>query len=570
MQRVAIAVLMMAVMTACGGGGGDGATAPTPPPANVGVATVTVSLSPAQITVGATASATAELRSSAGAVLAGRPVDWSSSAPAIAAVNSAGVVSAIAAGSATITATSEGKSGSASITVAPAPVATVQVTLALPSLTLGTATTASAVLRDERGATLTGRAVAWNSSSPAAATVDNNGAITTLAVGTTVITASSEGKSATALLTVLPVPVATITVTAPQSSLTVGSSTQATAVTRSANGQVLTDRAITWSSSAPSVASVSSTGVIQAIAPGAVTVSATSEGRTATLAVTVLAPVPAVVDISPATVTLAPSQTASLTATVRDASGNVLTGQSVSWSTTNPTVATVSASGVVTGVLAGTALITATAGGKTGLASVTVQSAVVAAVSLNFSSTTIVAGDIRVLIATARDAANNVLAGRTVSWTSSNLTIVDGYVFGDTAVITGLRSGSATITATIDGRSASAFVNVLAPTSSICTTIAGASVYGDDNEYLGRFTNTFDSQSVLNEFGAYGSPYRSTSTNNTYGTYGSPYSSLSARNPYASRPPRIIKNGVFLAYYTTNSSRTPGVSPAYAMTCSFP
>ena len=569
MQRVAIAVLMMAVMTACGGGG-DGTTAPTPPPVNVGVATVTVSLSPAQITVGTTATATAELRSSAGAVLAGRPVEWSSSAPAIASVNSAGVVSAIAAGSATITATSEGRSGSASLTVIPAPVATVQVTLALPTLTLGTASTANAVLRDERGATLTGRAVAWSSSSPAVATVDNSGAITTLAVGITVITATSEGKSATALLTVLPVPVATITVTAPQSSLTVGSSTQAAAVARSASGQVLTDRVITWSSSAPSVASVSSTGVILAIAPGAVTVSATSEGRTATLAVSVLAPAPAVVDISPATVTLAPSQTASLSATVRDASGNVMTGQSVSWGTTSPIVATVSASGVVTGVTSGTATITATAGGKTGFATVTVQSAVVAAVSLNFSSATIAAGDIRVLIATARDAANNVLAGRTVSWTSSNLTIVDGYVYGDTAVITGLRSGSATITATIDGRSASAFVNVLAPTSSICTTIAGASVYGDDNEYLGRFTNKFDSQSVLNEFGAYGSPYRSTSTNNTFGTYGSPYSSLSARNPYASRPPRIIKNGVFLAYYTTNSSRTPAVSPAYALTCPFP
>ena len=69
---------------------------------------------------------------------------------------------------------------------------------------------------------------------------------------------------------------------------------------------------------------------------------------------------------------------------------------------------------------------------------------------------------------------------------------------------------------------------------------------------------------------ACGDQFRSTSTNNSYGTYGSPYSSLSARNPYASRPPRIIKNGTFLGYYTTNSTKTPGVSPAYALTCSFP
>jgi uncharacterized protein YjdB len=570
MHRVLLAVSALVFLGACGGGGGDGTTSPTPPPASTGVASVSVALSATQITVGGAATATAELRTSAGAVVAGRAVSWTSSTPTVAAVNDAGTITALAAGSATITATSEGKSGAASLTVIPAPVATMQVTLALPSLTLGTTTTASAVLRDERGATLTGRAVAWSSSAPAVATVDIGGAITTLAVGATVITATSEGKSASATLTVTPVPVATVSVAIPQSSLTVGSSTQVTATVRSANGQVLTDRVITLSSSAPNVASVSSAGVVLAIAPGTATISATSEGRLATVAVTVLAPTPAVVQISPTSVTLSPSQTASLTATVRDASGNVMTGQPVLWSSSNTSVATVTQTGVVTGVATGVVSVTATSGGRSAAATVTVQPAIVAAVALNYVTTTIVPGDVRVLIATARDAANNVVSGRAVTWTSSNLTVVDGYVYGDTAVITGLKSGSSTITATIDGRSASAVVNVVASTSSICTTIAGASIYGDDNEYLGRFTNQYDSQSVLNEYGAYGSPYRSTSTNNTYGTYGSPYSSLSARNPYASRPPRIIKNGTFLAYYTANSFKTPAVSPAYAMTCPFP
>ena len=247
-----------------------------------------------------------------------------------------------------------------------------------------------------------------------------------------------------------------------------------------------------------------------------------------------------------------------------------MTGQAVSWTSSNNGAATVTQAGVVTGVAPGIVEITAMSGGRSAAASVTVQSATVAAVSPNFATTTMVAGDIRVLVAMARDGANNILPGRTVSWTSSNLTVVDGYVFGDTAVITGLRAGGATVTATVDGRSASAIVNVLVSTSSICAMIAGAFVYGDDNEYLGRFTNQFDSQAVLNEYGAYGSPYRSTSTNNSYGTYGSPYSSLSARNPYASRPPRIIKNGAFLGFYTTNSTKTTRVSPAYALACAFP
>jgi uncharacterized protein YjdB len=275
--------------------------------------------------------------------------------------------------------------------------------------------------------------------------VDNSGAITTLAVGTTVITATSEGKSATATLTVMPVPVATITLTAPQSSLTVGSSTQATAITRSASGQVLTDRAITWSSSAPSVASVSSTGVILAIAPGAVTVSATSEGRTATLAVSVLAPAPAVVEISPATVTLAPSQTASLTATVRDASGNVLTGQSVIWGTTSPAVATVSASGVVTGVTSGTATITATAGGKTGAASVTVRSSI-ATVTLSGSSRLKV-GDSYAYTATAR-LSDGTIVSRPVTW---GIVETGRAVVTATGLVTPLQSGSFTIRVVIEG-----------------------------------------------------------------------------------------------------------------------
>ena len=445
MRRVLLAVSALVFQSACGGGGGDGATSPTPPAASTGVASVAVALSATQITVGGTVNATADLRTAAGAAVTGRVVSWTSSSPTVATVNDGGTVSAIAAGSATITATSEGKTGSASLTVIPAPVATVVVTLALPSLTLGATTTASAVLRDERGATLTGRSVAWSSSTPAVATVDNSGAITTLAVGTTVITASSEGKSATATLTVMPVPVATITLTAPQSSLTVGSSTQATAITRSASGQVLTDRAITWSSSAPSVASVSSTGVILAIAPGAVTVSATSEGRTATLAVSVLAPAPAVVEISPATVTLAPSQTASLTATVRDASGNVLTGQSVSWGTTSPIVATVSASGVVTGVTSGTATITATAGGKTGAATVTVRSSI-ATVTLSGSSRLKV-GDSYAYTATAR-LSDGTIVSRPVTW---GIVETGRAVVTATGLVTPLQSGSFTIRVVIDG-----------------------------------------------------------------------------------------------------------------------
>ncbi len=113
MQRVAYAVLMMAVMTACGGGGTDG---PVAPPAPV-LSTVTVTIAPSTIQMGQSASATAELRTSAGAVLTGRAVSWTSSTPSVASVDANGVITSVAVGTATISATSEGKTGSATITV---------------------------------------------------------------------------------------------------------------------------------------------------------------------------------------------------------------------------------------------------------------------------------------------------------------------------------------------------------------------------------------------------------------------------------------------------------------------
>jgi hypothetical protein len=65
-----------------------------------------------------------------------------------------------------------------------------------------------------------------------------------------------------------------------------------------------------------------------------------------------------------------------------------------------------------------------------------------------------------------------------------------------------------------------------------------------DGTHLGRLNaDRYDSESVANPYGKYGSPYSSSSTNNPYSTYGSPYSSQSASNPYTSTPPIVIYDG---------------------------
>src|SRR5205814_7677070 len=96
-------------------------------------------------------------------VLSGRTVTWTSSSPAVAAVDVNGFVTADAPGNTTITATSEGKIGSAAITVTQAPVTTVTVSLSASSINAVQTTQGSATLLDAQGHALTGRTITWSS-----------------------------------------------------------------------------------------------------------------------------------------------------------------------------------------------------------------------------------------------------------------------------------------------------------------------------------------------------------------------------------------------------------------------
>jgi len=452
----------------------------------------------------------------------------------------------------------------------PPTVASVIVSLSSPQLVAGSTTIATAETRSSTGVSLTGRAVSWSSSNPTVASVSNIGAITALTPGTTTIVATSEGQSGSAVLTVLPVPVAVVTVALAQATLTAGSSTVAIATLRSATNDVLTERPITWSSSDNAIATVSQSDTISSMSPGTATITAQSGSQSGSAVLTVTPPSVALVNVSLGAQSLQVGQTTTASAVARDAAGNVLTGRPVNWSSTTPSVASVSGAGVVTALAPGTTVISASIDGRVGTAALQVSTIGVASVTLSPSAISMVAGDLRLVVATVRDAAGNPLFGRQVNWFTSDNTVVDGAVSGDTALITGLRAGNVTLSVQVEGRTASIPVTVQVPTTNICSLIAGASVVGNDGRYLGRFTNRFDAESVLNEFGTYGSRFASNSTNNEFGTYGSRFSTLSARNPFTSTPPRIIRNGNFIAFYTVNEFLTPRVAPAFALTCTFP
>src|SRR5204862_856123 len=151
-----------------------------------------------------------------------------------------------------------------------------------------------------------------------------------------------------------------------------GQTVQLTATPRDSGGKVLSGRTVTWASSNTSVATVSASGLVTGKVAGTATITATSEGQSGTSAITVVHVPVASVSVSPATASVATGGAIQLTATPKDASGNPLTGRTVTWTSSNTAVATVSGSGLVSGVVAGSATITATSEGQSGTSAITV------------------------------------------------------------------------------------------------------------------------------------------------------------------------------------------------------
>jgi len=265
-----------------------------------GTATITVRLVPvngirvtvpsAIMFVGSTTQAAVTVVDSLGRTVTDRVVQWASSSPTIATITNGGEISALAVGSTTISATSEGKSTSSTVTVRAVPVGTVAVTLLPSTVLMGSSASATASVRDSLGALTIGRVLTWTSENTAVATITATGLLTTLSPGSAIVAATSEGVRGTALLTVLPQPVATIAISIGNVGLTPGASSPATTALRDGNGALLTGRAVTFTSGTPAVATVNAAGVVAGVSTGITTITATSEGRSASTLVQVRAP----------------------------------------------------------------------------------------------------------------------------------------------------------------------------------------------------------------------------------------------------------------------------------------
>ena len=180
----------------------------------------------------------------------------------------------------------------------------------------------------------------------------------------------------------LPVPdpprATTVTVSPTTAELDVGETVQLRAEVRDQNSNVMVGAVVIWTSSAGSVATVDASGLVTGVGEGTATITASSGSAQGTAAITVVSvPEPvASVEVSPSAETVAVGATLQLTAEAFDANGQAVAGAEFLWESSQTSVATVDASGLVTGVGEGTATITASSGSAQGTAAITVVNAV--------------------------------------------------------------------------------------------------------------------------------------------------------------------------------------------------
>gem|GEM_PF-1036831 len=371
----------------------DGST-PTPVPFinNItNVASVALNKPTDTLTVGSTDTLTATVSPS---IATNKAVTWTTSDSKVVAVDNTGKVTAVSAGTATITATTAdgSKTSSCIVTVNNAVVTVTSVALnkTTDALTVGSTDTLSAIVAPINA---TNKAVTWASSNTNVATVDNTGIVTAVSAGTATITATTAdgSKTSSCIVTVnnAVVTVTSVALNKTTDALTVGSTDTLTAIVAPINA---TNKAVTWASSNTNVATVDNTGKVTAVSAGTATITATTADGSKTASCTINIPVVKTsgVNLNKTSDSLIVGDIDTLTTAITPSNA---TNQSVTWSSSNPEIATVDNTGKVTAVSAGTSTITVTTvdGSKTDSCVITVVN--LSIVSINDITANLVQND---------------------------------------------------------------------------------------------------------------------------------------------------------------------------------
>ena len=246
------------------------------------------------------------------------------------------------------------------------------------------------------------------------------------------------------------VPVSSVSINQSTAEMIVGETVQLTATILPSDAD---EKNVVWSSSKQSVATISNSGLVTAVAEGSSTITASAGGKSGTCLITVSKKIIDVtsIELNKTTLSMVEGDSETLSATIRPADA---TDQTVTWSSSETGIATVE-EGKVSAVSEGTATITAKAGGKTASCSVVVSKKVIAveSISLDKTSLTMTEGDQVTL--TASVSPDNA-TDKAVSWFSSD----EGVVSVKDGVVTAVKEGSSVVTAKAGDKMAECNVTV--------------------------------------------------------------------------------------------------------------
>ena len=271
-----------------------------------------------------------------------------------------------------------------------------------------------------------------------------------------------------------PTPVATsIAVTPASHTLSaIGATVQLSATVRDQNNNPMSGQTVNWNSSNTAVATVSGSGLVTAVSNGTAQITARSGNASGTANITVAEPVPTRVTVSPSSHTLeAVGATVQLGATVRDQRNNVMSGQTITWSSGDEAVATVSGAGLVTAVSNGMVDISAKSGSLSASAAITVSQVPAAIViEVDAEATTLTEIDQTLqLMASVSDANDHPIADPDVTWSSGDESVA---TVDEDGLVTAVSNGMADITATSGDVSQNVTITVMTPSPDRETLIA--------------------------------------------------------------------------------------------------
>jgi uncharacterized protein YjdB len=399
-----------------------------------------------------------EARSSRDGALSGAPtgLTWTSSDTTVADVTPAGLVTGMAPGTASVTAKFGTFTANCSLSVESARVASLELTPRRRRLEVGSSERFSCVLRDARGATVDGTPT-WSSSNPSIASTSEDGVVTAIALGEVTIAAMKDELAATASVEVVPEAVADVRLDPSTVTLEQRKSLRLHLHVANRRGAPIPDRPVSWTVGDSSIASVGSDGVVTGCATGATTVTATVEGRTATVRVVVIPATVACIRISPAEVSPIVGDAVAFTATAVDSLGVELDARPVKWRTSGVSVAQVNAEGTVTARREGVSTISAEIDGISASVTLTVKRAPLAHIEIGPEAPRIRVGKKVRLRPVGRDARGAVVMLSDNQWTSSDETIA---TVDSDGVVTAHREGTTAIGIASAGRTAQVVIAV--------------------------------------------------------------------------------------------------------------